>query len=161
MRLIAVWEHAASGRIVLFRPNVLELLRVYRQADRAPEAGGILLGYRRDPHFEVTEITEPGTTDIRKRIFFDRCDPSHQKTAVRVWRESEKFIDYIGDWHSHPEPLPTPSGYDLNQWRKLRKKTNFDPMIQIIVGTDAMWVGLVVRGETTDLVPCDTRENAK
>lgn len=154
MRWIDAWLDPESGRIVLLQKTILPLLDTYRQVDRKSlEAGGILLGCRRDPHLEVARITEPGVGDVRKRIFFDRRDPCHQRGAIEAWRDSGRFIDYLGDWHTHPEPSPTPSGVDFEQWRLLRGQTNIDPMLELIVGTKEMWVGLVVNGKVRRLIP--------
>jgi len=146
------WLEPESGRIVLLQAAVLPLLDMYRQINRnSLEAGGILLGYRRDPHFEVVRVTEPGPTDIRSRTFFDRRDESHQRQAIETWRTSGCFIDYVGEWHTHPEPLPTPSSVDIAQWRSLESRTILDPMLELIIGTTEVWAGLIVGGKIRDL----------
>lgn len=154
MRWINTWLEPESGRIVLLQKAILPFFDMYRQADRKSlEAGGILLGYRRDPHLEVIQITEPGYGDVRERYYFDRRDLSHQRNAIKAWRNSGRFIDYVGEWHTHPEPSPAPSNFDLQQWYLSRKKTNIDPMLELIIGTEEIWVGLVMKGEVRRLIP--------
>lgn len=153
MRWIDAWLDPESGRIVSLQKTILPRLDTYRQVDRKSlEAGGVLLGCRRDPHIEVARITEPGAGDVRRRTFFERCDPSHQRDATKAWHDSGQFIDYLGDWHTHPEPFPTPSGVDFEQWRLSRGQTNIDPMLELIIGTEEMWVGLVVNGKVRRLI---------
>lgn len=138
----------------MLQTPVLQLLDTYRQVNMSSlEAGGILLGYRRDPHLEVARITKPGVDDVRKRSFFDRRDTCHQSGAIEAWRNSGQFIDYVGDWHTHPEPYPTPSRIDLEQWYSLRDQVNLNPMLELIIGTEELWVGLVVKGKARRLVP--------
>lgn len=154
MRRIDTWLDPESGRIVLLQKTILPLLDTYRQVDRKSlEAGGVLLGCRRDPHLEVTRITEPASGDVRRRTYFDRRDPCHQRDAIKAWRDSGQYIDYLGDWHTHPEPSPTPSGVDFKQWRLSRGKTNIDPMLELIIGTEEVWVGLVSNGKVRRLTP--------
>ncbi len=154
MRCVETWFDPESGRIVLLQTTILRLLDTYRQvSSMSLEAGGVLLGYRRDPHLEVMRITEPGVGDRRKRTFFDRRDSCHQKGAIQAWRDSGRFIDYVGDWHTHPEPSPIPSNVDLEQWRLLPVRTEIDPMLEIIIGTEDMWIGLVVNGKVRRLTP--------
>lgn len=154
MRWINAWLEPKSGRIVLLRAAILPLLDVHRQIDRnSLEAGGVLLGYRRDPHIEVVQISEPGPADIRRRTFFDRTDANHQKQATETWRTSGCFIDYVGDWHTHPEPSPTPSSVDIEQWRSLEGRTILDPLLELIIGTKEIWAGLIIRGKVRALIP--------
>jgi integrative and conjugative element protein (TIGR02256 family) len=93
--------------------------------------------------------------ELTRRVGSFNCAPTscHQRGAVEAWHASGRFIDYVGDWHTHPEPSPTPSGVDLDQWCLLREQTSIDPMLELIFGTEEMWVGLVVKGETRRLVP--------
>ena len=141
---------------MVLRAQLVPLLDKYRQLDTgSSEGGGILLGYRRDPHIDVVRASQPGKRDVRRRMFFDRCDPSHQQEATKAWRESGKLIDYVGDWHTHAEAHPKPSIFDVNQWRLLREQTTHDPMLQVIVGTESSWVGIVESGEPRVLIPAE------
>jgi hypothetical protein len=42
---------------------------------------------------------------------------------------------------------------DFEQWRLSRGKTKIDPMLELIIGTEGMWVGLVVNGKVRRLTP--------
>jgi integrative and conjugative element protein (TIGR02256 family) len=77
------------------------------------EAGGILIGSYRGPHIEISDCTTPLSGDIRKPYLFDRRDPGHQAAALRAWRASGKTATFIGEWHTHPQDDPAPSGIDL------------------------------------------------
>lgn len=129
---------------VVLPTNLLDTLYKYRQnINNQPEAGGILLGYRRGQHIEIVSASEPHGEDKQTRIRFVRQDPFHQKFAYDEWKKSKAYIDYIGEWHTHPEPDPTPSSIDLKHWGKIKNNNTKDEMIGIIIGLDGDWIGLM------------------
>src|SRR5450756_2249824 len=94
------------GTIVLIEPAVLTLLSRHRQLSRnAREAGGVLLGHARGPHFHVLVATRPGPGDRRSRTSFHRRDKLHHQQFLSS-REKDPFMAYLGDWHSHSEDTP-------------------------------------------------------
>ncbi|WP_089367487.1 Mov34/MPN/PAD-1 family protein [Azospirillum sp. RU38E] len=105
------------------------------------EAGGLLLGCLRGPHIEVRACTPPMATDARSRYMFHRRDPGHQITAVKAWRESGQTITCIGEWHTHPESIPSPSGIDRNTWRTQCRRAKH-PLVYLILGRNGNWSGL-------------------
>lgn len=110
-------------------------MRRYRQtANSAPEAGGVLLGSRRGPHFEIVEATAPQRADLRTRFSFVRIGSVHRKLARRQWKKSGRQHGYLGEWHTHAEPSPTPSLVDRLGWQVLFKQMR-QPLIHLIVGT--------------------------
>lgn len=128
---------------VLIPASVAEEINQFRQEGQFQhEAGGVLLGLRRGPHIEVVKVTTPMAGDIRTRTSFLRRDPRHFEIAQRLWRESNGTIGYVGEWHTHPEPWPSPSRVDTAEWRKvLRLEQRLT--VFVIVGT-ANW--FVARG---------------
>lgn len=116
-------------------PTVQEVILDYRQTGfLAMEAGGILLGYRRGPHIEVVEATSPMALDVRRRHSFERKDPGHQAFSDIHWEVSGGTMNYLGEWHTHPEVKPSPSHLDRSEWGKLMNRYA-DPLIFIIAGT--------------------------
>lgn len=128
----------ATGTL-LFEPLVLkEMMKFQQVGSNDIEAGGILLGYRRGIHLQVTGLTTPQPGDARSRFSFKRRDERHQAIALERWRESGCTMDYLGEWHTHPEHAPTPSTIDSAEWEKILHQTNA-LMIFAIVGTSADW----------------------
>lgn len=125
---------------ILIPATIAEELDQFRQVKTLqPESGGLILGLRRGPHIEVLKITTPLVGDFRSRTSFLRRDPGHFELAQHLWRESKGTVGYVGEWHTHPEAQPKPSGVDTNQWRKVLKlERQF--AIFIIVGTDNWFV---------------------
>lgn len=107
------------------------------------ERGGILLGFRRGAHIHVTEATLPMRWDWGTMFSFRRSSRGHQEAALHRWRETQHTSDWVGEWHSHPEALPKPSLIDLNSWRQMTESRSV-PMVFLIIGYDALWVGLSV-----------------
>lgn len=137
-------EHPLAGpdARVLIEDDVLRRLRAYRQiGNAAEEAGGVLLGYRRGEHLHVVAATAPAALDRRSRYGFVRSDPLHQARAMRGWRLSGGRLDYLGDWHTHPEVAPQPSSLDRREWRKLCRSLH-RCLLFVIVGTEHWWFGV-------------------
>lgn len=127
---------------VLIEDEVLQCIFRYRQVSaNATEAGGILLGYRRGEHLHVADATAPAKGDRRDRYGFARNDPMHQRHATIAWKRSGGTLDYIGEWHTHPQRQPRPSGLDQAEWRKVCMLKR-EPMVFVILGTEASWVGV-------------------
>lgn len=145
MRTAIVWEATSHHKKILVEGGPLQTMDRYRQDlnDKA-EAGGILLGYRKGPHLHIVEITVPQLTDRRRRFRFDRSAQHHQQIALEQWNASEKTMDYLGEWHTHPEINPSPSGIDINEWTKITKRQT-KPMVFMNLGmTGTIWLGLSV-----------------
>lgn len=131
----------APEAFVLFEHHVLDGLSTHRQCrDEEPEAGGVLLGLRRGVHLHIVGFTPPQARDIRTRFSFHRSAHGHQELARRAWKESGGYVDYVGEWHTHPEAQPTPSVIDLQEWRLICAYPS--QKVFVIVGTVSTWVGV-------------------
>jgi integrative and conjugative element protein (TIGR02256 family) len=139
-----MWIHPfeATARI-LIEPAVLDIILGFKQdAIVKTEAGGILLGFRRGHHLHIVEATTPQPADRRSLFGFFRRDRHHQGVAVRRWKESNATVDYLGEWHTHPEIRPAPSSLDMSEWKQICRREP-SPMVFVIVGMDGLfWVGV-------------------
>jgi integrative and conjugative element protein (TIGR02256 family) len=133
----------ARGAYILIDSAVLQGMAMFRQRGPSdPEAGGILLGMRRAEHLHCTAFTCPGPQDRRARTEFHRARGFHQAHALRHWNESKGLVDYLGEWHTHPERRPSPSGVDRREWQSLIGRYQV-PLLFAVVGMDeSMWFGL-------------------
>jgi len=126
---------------VVVMSDVVRLLQSYCQTHYAStEAGGILIGERRGQHIVVTNISEPGPSDIRTRNRFERKGDHHQQKVDELFEQSDGFLVYLGEWHTHPEDLPLPSYTDIKSWLTGIQAT--DPMVLLIVGRKGEWLGI-------------------
>lgn len=145
MRFLTAWGSRDHRHLITFSAGVLKVFEEFRQEDAAsPEAGGILLGHVRGDHLEVVEATRPTAWDRRFRYLFERFPQGHELIAKARWVATGGKLRYLGEWHTHPESIPNPSGTDLNEWaKKAGSRKDGRPMLAVIVGTDALHVRMV------------------
>ncbi|WP_232100057.1 CBASS system CD-NTase/cGAS isopeptidase Cap3 [Lonsdalea populi] len=125
---------------VVIMSEVVQRLNSYRQMHYAStEAGGTLIGERRGQHIVITNISEPGSGDIRSRNQVDRKGVHHQQKIDELFQQSDGFLVYLGEWHTHPEDFPQPSYTDIKSWLTGLKVT--EPMVMLIVGRKRVWGG--------------------
>jgi integrative and conjugative element protein (TIGR02256 family) len=82
--------------------------------------------------------------DQRARTRFHRAKRRHQAAIDAAWAASEGTCTYLGEWHTHPEPIPTPSAVDWTDWRRRLLRDRYtEPLFFIIIGTIAIraWEG--------------------
>ena len=127
-----------SGGLLVIMPSVVSRLLKYRQMDESSnEAAGVLIGERRGAHLVIYEVSEPGKGDIRSRYFVDRRGLHHQAAVDEAFVRTSGSLQYLGEWHTHPENRPTPSLKDLKTWS--RHLISQEPMILLIVGREKIW----------------------
>jgi integrative and conjugative element protein (TIGR02256 family) len=139
---------AGAVRLKIDRIVLEGLLSFIQNRPWKREAGGVLLGRRISSTRDAVadEITKPMRRDRRTRYSFKRQDPGHQKRIDAIWKHSGHTGGYLGEWHTHPEPRPTPSNIDREDWiRRLRADdVDGDDVFFVIVGTKelAAWHGI-------------------
>ncbi len=132
-----------EGGVFELSPEAVRTLLSYRQVGwLSREAGGVLLGRHLlgGSDVVVDSACEPTAADKRGRFWFRRARRPAQAAVDRAWRESKGVVNYLGDWHTHPEPVPTPSCVDRRDWRKVSRltKVEADHLFFVIVGTDGI-----------------------
>ncbi len=103
-----------------------------------PESGGILLGrlIANSNDIIIDRASMPDLKDRRFRFSFFRRKAPAQRIVDQAWLHSNATCNYLGEWHTHPEDIPTPSPIDINNWFKLARKTvcELECFFFIIVG---------------------------
>ena len=113
------------------------------------EAGGLLLGTVHGTHIAVVEATTPTKWDRRLRYFFERMSLGHSAIAQARWTDSGGMVRYVGEWHTHPQDYPYPSGTDRTEWNKLScAREDGRLMLAVIVGRRDLYIELVPRAGT-------------
>lgn len=144
---MTTWSTPADERFVYFSQSVLKVFERHIQSDSGTEAGGILLGHVRGKHLEVLEASEPTRQDRRLPYFFERMIHGHKSLADIRWQESNGLVRYIGEWHTHPQEVPSPSSIDLGEWELLAKgRSDRRPLLAVIVGRHNLHVELMHAG---------------
>ena len=136
-----------GGRLKIANQALQQMLAFLQLNPTDCEAGGVLLGrLLLDSHdIVIDEITVPMPGDKRSRFAFYRHKRGHQAVIDRRWRESGGTCIYLGEWHTHPEPVPTPSRIDLTDWQRKLKTDSFDKSLHfLIIGMEEarMWFGI-------------------
>ena len=127
-----------DGHLVVIMPAVVNQLLAHRQLHwYSEEAAGVLIGERRGSHLVIQEISEPGEGDIRRRNSVDRCGSHHQAAVDDAFVRSWGTLQYLGEWHTHPEDEPSPSIKDFSSWG--RYLLDSEQMVVIIVGRKKVW----------------------
>ena len=129
-----------SGGILLLEPDVYDIMNTYRQKRRCDkESGGCVLGFYRGSHIHITACTTPMPLDKSTRTRFDRKDSGHVATIQTFHNTTNGYGTYLGEWHTHPEATPTPSGIDRREWGKISRQRGSMCSIFLIFGTDGVW----------------------
>src|SRR5689334_3685045 len=101
--------HRQSSGQLEFSAKAVELLREARQVTHsAPESGGMLLGRMITDSDDVVidTATLPSSGDRRGRYFYQRARESAQHFINTNWEKSHQTVNYLGEWHTHPELIP-------------------------------------------------------
>ncbi len=124
------------GRIELPAPVIAYLIR-FKQPRTAPETGGAIGGYfRRDGVLVISHVMPPSPRSLGGFSWFKRHRGDAQIFVNTVFTDSGGAANYVGEWHTHPEPFPEPSTRDRKMMNDLlkRSKLEIDFLIGIIVG---------------------------
>lgn len=156
MRHVSDWTLADGSLLLNFSDEVCGVFERNVQVGDLPESGGVLLGTVHERGLLVTVATTPTRLDRQLRYLFERLPFGHRAVAERMWRHSAGTTRYIGEWHTHPQDIPVPSGIDLDEWCKLAKKrADKRPLLAVIVGRHGLHVELTHGdGHRELLSPC-------
>ena len=125
-----------KSRIVI-PSDIFNSLLKFRQLGLEPEAGGIFVGKRLlNNSIIIINFSRPQDNDVRSRYKFSKTSPNHQKFVDDYFGKSSGFISLIGEWHTHPEDIPTASIVDIQSWEKIISD-NDDRLFFLIIGLQA------------------------
>ncbi|MCB1865904.1 MAG: Mov34/MPN/PAD-1 family protein [Chromatiales bacterium] len=92
----------------------------------------------------IEQATVPTAWDKRFRYLFERMPFGHKVIALSQWVASQGIVRYLGEWHTHPEDYPHPSGLDRSEWNCLSaKRRDKRSTLAVIVGRKALYIELV------------------
>lgn len=135
---------ASSLGIVIFHSEALRTFVRFQQTRKAKrEAGGQLFAALAPGRIDVLLATGPTSSAERGRYFFHPNRKEEQREITAAFR---KQLHFVGDWHTHPEREPTPSGPDIAKAREIfdRSKHELNGILLVVVGTQKLPKGLWV-----------------
>ena len=142
MQFMSSWATNDRKTLLHFSDSCLEIFDQHVQRREVDcEAGGLLLGSVHGAHMLIEQATVPTVWDKRFRYLFERMSFGHEAIALARWTTSQGTVRYLGEWHTHPEDHPHPSGLDRSEWNRLAKKRRDKrPMLAVIVGRKSLYV---------------------
>lgn len=119
--------------------SVLEQIYQYRQVGYlSSESGGVLIGRQiiSTGNLIIDHCTVPMPLDVCKRTRYLRKDPKHIEFFTTLRQRENNIYAYVGEWHTHPELIPSYSSMDLRNWKRIGKESSA-PQFHLIAGTKA------------------------
>lgn len=131
------WSRPEEGVVELSAGATTVLIREMRLAPLGPERGGVLLGRRIGGSVDIIIdlVQGPIDQDSASSLSFTRSN-AHQALVDSAWAASAGTVNYLGDWHTHPQQHPTPSMRDYATWKRLAQEQAAEhlPLFFLIVG---------------------------
>jgi len=136
------------------KEEVLESLRVYAQHE-GNEMCGVLTGSQIDDKtFRISKVSPPCVAH-NSRCGCERDASKANEFISLDYEESEHTRVYVGEWHTHPEKNPSPSGTDYNSIISnfASSKICVPFLLMIIVGTESIYYSIFNGAEFVTIVP--------
>jgi len=132
----------ADHEIRLGNEVIATFKRFQQKGFKAHEAGGILLAQIRSKEIFILKASVPDKKDQSSRFRFLRQIQPAQNIIIKAFKESNHRTVYIGEWHTHPETSPSPSGQDIRMIKEQFSKgaLNESFILLIIVGLRDLYV---------------------
>ncbi|WP_377894802.1 Mov34/MPN/PAD-1 family protein [Alteromonas sp. R78001] len=134
-----------SGHTIKLSAPVVAHFKEHMQVnEKDKEAGGQLFARVEGSQWFIERASGPFRQDTRSRFGFK---PNRKREQKEIDLAFENGLHFVGDWHSHPEPVPTPSGQDRCSILDLFKNSEhqLEGFLMIIVGNNSisdLWVSL-------------------
>lgn len=130
-----VYPVGSTGEVIVLVDSVVAHVTQFAQHDsQANEAGGQLFARLEENRVIVAEATGPRPTDYCSRASF-RPDRSAERKEIKSYHR--RGLHFVGDWHTHPEPVPTPSTTDVASITECYSRSihSLGAFVLLIVGT--------------------------
>jgi integrative and conjugative element protein (TIGR02256 family) len=137
-----IWRKSGTAQRIRITDAVLNHVAKYQQhALSATEAGGQLFGTVSATEVRVVAAVGPHRRDERSRYRY-RSDPQSAQRAIS--EQAKNGLLYLGEWHTHAEDLPSPSGDDRDAMTALTEKSSLciDAALLLIVGRESPPAGV-------------------
>ncbi len=112
---VIVYSVGRSGQHLVLCDPVLSHLARWRQTRwYHREAGGQLFARFEPGRILIKKATGPRWTDRRTRHTYE---PDRRAEQREIEAHHSRGLHFVGDWHTHAEPIPTPSTLDIVSMR--------------------------------------------
>lgn len=139
-----------DGSVLRVEADVLTVFARNRQRHIwYTEACGQLFARFDRENVTIARATGPHKGDRRGRFF---CHPDRRVEQSEINEMFAEGLHYVGDWHTHPEPRPSPSCRDEDNMMEILAGARLEVrgLFLIIVGVNdfpgGLWAGLCCSG---------------
>ena len=142
--MIRYCDATGTERLVLEDGVIRHFAHHQQETPNCREAGGQLFArFDRGNAARIVRATGPRWSDRRGRFYFCPNRWAERREILRLFRDGEHFV---GDWHTHPEDHPTPSGTDITSIQDMfrRSRHSLGAFVMVIVGIGRLPNGLFV-----------------
>lgn len=130
------WMNPLTGTFLITEEEIVTSI-VTEGCNTINESGGVLIGQRKGQHFHIKQLTFPMTGDVRSRFGIRRSARRHNSIIQQAIKSSGGEYWYLGEWHTHPQRIPTPSNTDFATWKRIYNEIKI-PIVCLIGGSEAI-----------------------
>ena len=145
-----VFEIGQSKQRLVIDVSVLNHFAEHQQHDdQSLEAGGQLFASLTEEQVKISTVTGPRVADRRSRYSYL---PSRREEQKEIYEMHRNGLHFVGDWHTHAEPIPKPSTSDIRTINEAVAKSrhHLRGFIMVIVGSGSFPDELHVSLNTAD-----------
>jgi len=120
--------------VVDLTPSALSTILAHQQKGFIrKEAGGQMFATLSENYWRIEVATGPRRGDRRGMFHFW---PDRRAEQEEIYRFYEQGLEFVGDWHTHPQNVPSPSTQDVASTESILRKSqhNLPGLLMCIVG---------------------------
>jgi integrative and conjugative element protein (TIGR02256 family) len=138
----------SQQRLVIDAPVLNHFAEHQQHGGDSLEAGGQLFARFSDHEITISNVTGPRLADRRSRYLYL---PNRREEQREIDEMHRKGLHFVGDWHTHPEAVPTPSSSDIRTIKEAVAKSrhHLHGFLMIVVGSGDFPMGLHVSLNTS------------
>lgn len=113
--------------------SVLKKIKKETKFHYPNEFGGVFVGYKSDENYIITNILIPDEYRNGKAIFVRHPGTLNVRLS-EIHNKTKGKIEYLGEWHSHPDGPTKPSSTDIKAMKEIAKDKNIsidNPLLMI------------------------------
>ncbi|MGK7898125.1 MAG: Mov34/MPN/PAD-1 family protein [Xenococcus sp. (in: cyanobacteria)] len=132
--------YCAEDWVIYTYPQFIARIFALRKSKLPCETGGVLIGsydFQRKIIYVIDTIASPPDS-IEKPTTYIRGSEGLEDRIQAISQKTAGILEYIGEWHSHPNDCdPSPSQYDRQLFEYMKKdmQVNSLPTLMLIAGS--------------------------
>lgn len=141
--LSEVFTTTSNGWTIKYDAALVEKLKQARLAALPNEIGGSIVGVTdlKARTLVIVDVLPTPPDSQSSPSHFIRGEEGQQEMLEEVHRRTARVVDYVGEWHSHPDCVPArPSQDDTNLLATVHRKMSAEglPALMVIVARNEM-----------------------